>query len=59
VETPPKEVKPDLRGEDLGASPGGLPGSPSPRGEDMEAFIDGLREALKQDLKMLFSLGAV
>jgi hypothetical protein len=47
-----------LRGEDLGASPGGLPGSPSPR-EDLEAFIDGLREALKQDLKMLFSLGAV
>jgi len=56
VETPPKEVKPDLRGGDLGASPGGLPGSsPSPR-EDLEAFLDGLRETLKQDLKMLFSV---
>jgi len=56
VETPPRGVKPGSGGEDLGASPGGLPGSPSPRGEDLEAFIDGLREALKQDLKMLFSV---
>ena len=56
METPPRGVKPGSGGEDLGASPGGLPGSPSPRGEDLEAFIDGLRETLRQDLKMLFSV---
>jgi hypothetical protein len=56
VETPPRGVKPGLGGEDLGANPGGLPGSPSPRGEDLESFIDGLRETLRQDLKTLFSV---